>query len=163
MNFYWLAIQFATRVLGMEMVKSRKRRVISDDQKAALAQGREQSRVIKRYLEAVATTRPKRGRKRTPESIRRQLTLVNTRLESASALNRLQLIQEKMNLEAELEQIDTSKTIKSLEVEFVKVAADYGQRKGISYQAWREAGVRPEVLRQAGIAETRTTATSNRT
>jgi hypothetical protein len=31
------------------------------------------------------------------------------------------------------------------------VAAEYGQRKGISYAAWRELGVSPAVLKRAGI------------
>ena len=29
--------------------------------------------------------------------------------------------------------------------------AEYGERKGITYAAWREAGVDPGVLRKAGI------------
>jgi hypothetical protein len=33
----------------------------------------------------------------------------------------------------------------------VKAARDYGQRKGISYAAWREAGVDAAVLKKAGI------------
>ena len=39
----------------------------------------------------------------------------------------------------------------ALEREFVKAAPAYGDRKGISYAAWREAGVSAAVLRRAGI------------
>ena len=40
--------------------------------KKALAVGREQGRVIRSYLEALEASRPKRGRKRTAESVRRR-------------------------------------------------------------------------------------------
>ena len=38
-----------------------------------------------------------------------------------------------------------------LEAGFVRSAKAYGERKGISYAAWREQGVPAAVLRQAGI------------
>ena len=40
----------------------------------------------------------------------------------------------------------------ALETAFVKTAAQYAQRKGISYAAWRELGVSADVLKQAGIS-----------
>ncbi|MHB1534624.1 MAG: hypothetical protein ACYC1D_08440 [Acidimicrobiales bacterium] len=42
-----------------------------------------------------------------------------------------------------------------LETAFVKVASGYSERKGLSYAAWREAGVSADVLRRAGIRRTR--------
>ena len=39
----------------------------------------------------------------------------------------------------------------NLEKEFAKVAKAYSQKKKISYGAWREFGVPPEVLKKAGI------------
>ena len=39
----------------------------------------------------------------------------------------------------------------ALEEDFVVAAADYSERKGISYAAWREAGIDAAVLRRAGI------------
>ena len=41
--------------------------------------------------------------------------------------------------------------IDRVEDDFVRVAKAYGEKKGISYQAWREMGVLPRVLRNAGI------------
>ena len=38
-----------------------------------------------------------------------------------------------------------------LEKEFAKVAKSYSVKKRISYGAWREFGVPPEVLKKAGI------------
>jgi hypothetical protein len=46
-----------------------KRRPMSDEHKEALARGRHEGRVVREYLEALRATKPKRGRKRTPESI----------------------------------------------------------------------------------------------
>jgi hypothetical protein len=40
----------------------------------------------------------------------------------------------------------------SYERAFVANAKPYGERRGISYQAWRQLGVPASVLRQAGIS-----------
>ncbi len=39
----------------------------------------------------------------------------------------------------------------ALEADFVKAAKNYSERKGISYAAWREAGVDAGVLKAAGL------------
>ena len=56
-----------------------------------------------------------------------------------------------MDLQAELTTSGDSVDIGALEVEFVKAAGPYSQRKGIGYDAWRSAGVEPRVLKSAGI------------
>ena len=124
---------------------------MSDSHKAALAEGREQGRAVRRYLEALEAHRPKRGRKRTTESVQRRLTAIDEKVNEVDALTRLHLVQEKMNLEAELASTDNAVDLGSLEEGFVGAAAPYGQRKGITYAAWRQAGVDPAVLRKAGI------------
>jgi hypothetical protein len=125
---------------------------MTDAHKKALAVGREQGRVIRGYLEALESSRPKRGRKRTADSVKRRLDAVNADLPAATGLTRVHLIQERMDLEAELAQLSGGGVdVSELEAAFVKVAADYGARKGISYTAWREAGVDAAVLKKAGI------------
>jgi hypothetical protein len=124
---------------------------MSDSHKAALAEGREQGRAVRRYLEALEAHRPKRGRKRTPESVQKRLASIDERLAEADALTRLHLVQERMNLEGELSTTDNTVDLQALEDDFVASAAPYGQRKGITYGAWRQAGVDPAVLRRAGI------------
>lgn len=119
--------------------------------KAALARGREEGRAVRRYLEAIELQRPRRGRKRTPDSIKRRLAAVNERLAGADALARLHLLQERTDLEAELGRIGTNDNLVTLEKGFVKVAKAYGNRKGIGYNAWRAAGVSAAVLQRAGI------------
>ena len=124
---------------------------MSDSHKAALAEGREQGRAVRRYLEALEAHRPKRGRKRTTESVQRRLAAIDEKLNDVDALTRLHLVQEKMNLEAELASTDNAVDLGALEEGFVAAAEPYGKRKGITYAAWRQAGVDPSVLRKAGI------------
>ncbi len=124
---------------------------MSDSHKAALAEGREQGRAVRRYLEALEAHKPKRGRKRTQESIEKRLAAIEEQLPEADPLTRLHLVQERMNLQNELAAGDNSVDLAVLEEGFVESASPYGQRKGITYAAWREAGVDPAVLRRAGI------------
>jgi len=69
----------------------------------------------------------------------------------ADPLKRLQLAQEELDLTDELVRIDQGVDTGELEVEFVKVAASYASRKGISYAAFRQVGVPASVLKDAGI------------
>jgi hypothetical protein len=119
--------------------------------KAALAQGRAEGRAVKDYLEALDRNRPRRGRKRTPESIKKRLAAIDAQIADASPLLRLQLVQEQMDLRDELETLNAKVDLSSLESAFVKTAAKYSERKGISYAAWRQLGVSAETLKKAGI------------
>ncbi len=130
---------------------ARKKRTVTDSHKAAMAQGRTESRAISAYLDALESHRPKRGRKRTPESIDKRLTTIDATLESASPVKRLSLIQERLDLLHERESLQTTVDLSGLEDDFVSTARSYGQRKGISYAAWRELGVSAPILKRAGI------------
>jgi hypothetical protein len=129
----------------------RGRAPMSDGHKHALAEGREQGRGVRLYLEALDKNRPKRGRKRTPDSITRRLDTIEQRLLEADPLTRLHLIQERINLQAELEALKAKTDLTDLEADFIAAAKSYGQRKGISHSAWRSLGVPADVLRKAGI------------
>jgi hypothetical protein len=124
---------------------------MTDEHKAALALGRSEGRAVKEYLEGLRATKPKRGRKRTPESISARLVAIEVELSSADPLDELKLVQERMNLQSELEHVGPSIDIAALEGAFVAVAKSYSDRQGISYGAWREVGVEPTVLKAAGI------------
>ncbi|MBP8182178.1 MAG: hypothetical protein KAZ88_14490 [Acidimicrobiia bacterium] len=128
---------------------------MSSAHKEALAEGRRQGQAIRRYLEALEAHRPKRGRKRTSESVERRLLAIDEEIQISSPLDRLHLIQERMDLEKELETLQASVDLDQLEDGFVEAAADYGDRKGITYAAWRELGVSPDLLTRAGIKRTR--------
>jgi len=116
-----------------------------------MAEGRTQGRAVRLYLEAMDAHRPKRGRKRTPDSIRRRLDAIEADLSTADPLRRLQLVQERMDLRDELSASEHKVDLSELEGEFVKAARAYGERKRISYAAWRELGVPAAVLKKAGI------------
>jgi len=133
------------------MVEKTAKSPMSDAHKQALALGREQGRIVRNYLEALEAHKPRRGRKRTPESMRKRLADIEANLASVDALTRLQLVQERIDIQHELDTKSEPVDLTALEQEFVGVAADYGARKGISYAAWREAGVDPAVLKKAGI------------
>lgn len=131
------------------------RRAMSSEHKAALAKGRDEGRAVRRYLEAIESSRPRRGRRRTPASIQRKLNTINNQLSSADPFTRLHLLQEKKDLQAELGRAGDASDISALEKQFVKVARTYGDRKGITYGTWRSAGVSAQTLQRAGIARTR--------
>ena len=135
-----------------------KKRVVSDEHKAAMATGRTESRAVKNYLEGLELTKPKRGRRRTEETVTARLEAVAVELDdNPDPMTRLSLTQEQMDLTKELEGMQSSVEIDmdSLEAAFIAAAADYSDRKGISYGAWRKIGVSAEVLKAAGIARTR--------
>jgi len=126
---------------------------MTEAHKAALAAGRAQGLAVKNYLEGLESIRPKRGRKRTPETINAQIANVEAQLAEAAPLARLNLIQQRMDLIADRDALSgPAIDISALEGEFVKVAAAYSKSKGISYAAWREIGVDPAVLKSAGIS-----------
>lgn len=125
---------------------------MTDSHKAALEQGRAEGRVVREYLEALRSTKPKRGRKRTADSINSRLTRIDDELADASAIDELQLLQERRDLVAELESLENATDTSELEAGFVEVAKAYGDRKGIAYATWRDVGVTPAVLKAAGIS-----------
>lgn len=130
---------------------SAKKRTMSDEHKAAIAEGRAQAKAVSDYLEALAANRPKRGRKRTPATIEARITAIDGEMDNADQLTALNLRQEKKNLEAELAAKQTTVDVSAYEKAFVAQAAAYGERKGISHKVWRDAGVGPAVLQKAGI------------
>lgn len=137
--------------------KARAGSTMSEAHKAALAEGREQGRAVRRYLEALESSRPKRGRKRTKDTVERRLDTIEQRLRAADPLERLHLIQERQDLQQELAGMDaTGVDLSELEQAFVASAGSYGARRGITYTAWRAAGVAPGVLRRAGISRGQT-------
>ena len=125
---------------------TRKRTPMSDEHKAALAEGRDQGRAVRRYLEALEANRPRRGRKRSPESIKKRLDTIETEIATADPLRRVHLVQERSNLQAMLEASESNVDIDELEKDFVTAAAPYSERKGITYATWREVGVPAGVL-----------------
>ena len=122
------------------------RQKMSDAEKA-------ETRAVRDYLTALEANQPKRGRKRTPDSVRSQIEAATTSMEGASATKRLALVQQRIDLEAELDRLESTGSVDmgALESAFAANAASYGGKRGISYAAWREVGVPGPVLKDAGI------------
>ncbi len=130
-------------------------RTMTDEHKRAMRAGRDQGRAVKVYLDALEQHRPRRGRQRTVESITRRLKTIEGELQDASSLKRLQLTQERRDLQTELDAKSAGTVdLSALEGEFVRHAKAYGESKGIAYATWRELGVPADVLTRAGVART---------
>ena len=128
---------------------------MTDEHKAALAQGRAEARAIKAYL-AVATKPKKRGRPVTKSTLEERVAGLDRKIaEEDDPLARVDLIQARIDAEKALDEMGDEVDMKALEAGFVKYAKGYSERKGITYTAWREAGVPAATLRKAGIKQTR--------
>ena len=128
-----------------------KTRAVTPEHKAAMSQGRTETRIVRHYLEALAGVKQGGGRRRSKDTLEKKLTAVEAELATADPVSRLHLVQQRLDLAKALEAADQTIDMEQLESDFVSVAASYSDRKGISYQAWREVGVDARVLRTAGI------------
>ena len=127
---------------------------MSQAHKAALAQGRRESKAISNYLGAIESRRP--GRKVTRESLETRLAGIDERIAAEqNPLKRVELVQSKLDSQKALQLMGEAQDEADVEKGFVENAASYSERKGITYGAWREAGVPAAVLKKAGIARTR--------
>lgn len=124
---------------------------MSTAHKAALAEGRANGRAVREYLEALEATKPKRGRRRTPESVTKRLETIEGDLAGASGVKKVQLLQERRDLKGELESLGATVDLTGVETAFIKAAKSYSENKGIAYATWREAGVPTDVLKRAGL------------
>jgi hypothetical protein len=140
------------------MAETNKRgpKTVTKAHKAAMAIGRAESRAVSVYLNALEANKPKRGRKRTPDSVRSRLDAIAGEIDDVDVMTRLRLVQEQMDLTAELADMEATTDVSNYEADFIDVAHSYSQRRGISYAAWREIGVPASILRQAGISRART-------
>ena len=125
---------------------------MTDEHKAALAAGRSEGKAVRDYLEALRNNKPKRGRKRTPDSIAKRIEVINDELLNAEPVQELRLVQERLDLQSELANAGRAIDLSAIEAEFVRVAKDYSERNGFSYAAWRTIGVDATVLKKAGIS-----------
>ncbi|MFQ5522824.1 MAG: hypothetical protein ACE5F5_04510 [Acidimicrobiia bacterium] len=127
---------------------------MSAEHKEALAKGRAESRAIKAYLKALKQRKP--GRRVTRESLEAKLARLDEKIAaSTDPLEEVGLRQEKLDVEARLASLQDGGNLEELEAGFIEHAKSYSERKGITYTAWRQAGVPAAVLKKAGIPQTR--------
>ena len=124
---------------------------MSKTHKDALANGRVEGRVIREYLEIVEATKPRRGRRRTSESITQRLAVIAAELKTTDPVTKVRLIQELLDLRTELASMKSKNEVTAAETQFIKVAASFSERNDITFDAWHEFGVSAAVLKKAGI------------
>ena len=128
---------------------------MTEEHKAALAKGREQGRVVREYLAALNEEK-KPGRKLDPETLQQRIDETQQQVDvETDPAKRVELIQKRLDYEEKLANTGEQVDLEALQKDFVKEAKEYSERKGITYSAWREAGVPAAVLKEAGIPRTR--------
>jgi len=118
----------------------------------ALKVGRERGQIVRRYLKAIESAKPRRGRPVTPEGLRKSIEKIDADLATEKdPLRKLDLVQSKIKKQKDLKEFESPIDMVALENEFIRVAKDYNDSKELSPEAWLELGVPREVLRRAGI------------
>ena len=140
--------------------KSTAGKKMTAEHKAALAKGREQGRVVREYLAALNEEK-KPGRKLDADTLNERITQTQAQIDAEpDPAKRVDLIQKRLDYEEKLANIGEAVDVEALEKDFVKAAREYSERKGITYSAWREAGVPAAALKEAGVPRTRRTNTA---
>ena len=124
---------------------------MSDEHKAAIAAGRVETAAVRRYLETLDSARQRSGRNQSPEALQAKRARLDSELVDAKPLRRLQLLQDRRDVDAALAEAAAAPSSTDAETGFVEHAASYATRHGIEYATWREFGVPAEMLRQADI------------
>ncbi len=127
------------------------RRGLSPEHKKAMSEGRAQSKAINRYLEFLEESKPRRGRRRDLSRIHEQIASIDAVLPEAHGLRKVDLMQQRADLAGELERNRGLDDRDQLEADFVKYAAAYSERKGISYKTWLAFGVPTTILDKCNI------------
>ena len=123
----------------------------SPESKVAISEGRRIGVTVRRYLDWLTVTTPKRGRKTTVEDLDARLATIDAQLGTTDTLTRLKLTQQRIEVEAQRSELEQALNETALEEEFVGVASAYAVKNGISYEAWVTVGVSPDILARAGI------------
>lgn len=138
----------------MEQVVAKK---MSAEHKAALAKGRKQARAVRDYLEALEQD-SKPGRRLSKDELEQKVHQYEEMAKTEDdPARRVELVQKRLDYEERLAAFEDAADMEELQKEFVESVAEYSERKGISYTAWRELGVPAAVLREAGVPRTRRT------
>ena len=125
---------------------------MTQSHKDALKDGRSRGQIVRRYLKAIESAKPRRGRPVTPEGLRKSIEKIDADLATEKdPLRKLDLVQSKIKKQKDLEEFESPIDMVALENEFIRVAKDYNDSKELSPEAWLELGVPREVLRRAGI------------
>jgi hypothetical protein len=113
---------------------------------------RAETNAVAAYLTALKGPRPSGSSKAKHEGLmRRRAQLEQWISEESSPIREVELIQQRLDIDAQLAQLDQAARLPELEEAFVNVAASWAKRSGISAAALREVGVPASVLGRAGL------------
>ena len=128
-------------------------RTMTDEHKAAIAAGRIEAAAVRDYLEALESSKPKPGRRVSPETLAARKADIDAQVAASDLkpIQRLELMQDRRDIEAQLAAVADEPDMSTVEQGFITHAASYGTRKGIVYATWREFGVSAALLERAGI------------
>jgi hypothetical protein len=118
---------------------------MTDEHKAALAQGRTEGRAVRNYMAALASQTPGRRGRKAKGVAELEEALRNAK----DPMERLKL--RPLLREAQEAESADSVDMDDLESQFTKVVASYSERLGLTYADWREEGVSAAVLKAAGM------------
>lgn len=119
------------------------------DHKANLMAGRARAATVKQYLKALPDMQ--RLSKTTEKELREQLATAQAAADNSDDLTRLEHLQRVHDLEDQIIQLDEKAAFDDLTDQFIGIAAEYSEVKGIDRRAWRDYGVPASVLDRAGI------------
>lgn len=123
---------------------------MTEEHKKALARGRRQSKAVRDYLGALEGERKVADEDRDWDA---EISEIEQRIEEEEdPATRVKLIQDKLDLEGKRDSHADLDTMEDLEKSFKDIVKDYSERKGVTYKAWREAGVPAKVLKDAGLS-----------
>jgi hypothetical protein len=106
--------------------------------------------VVRQYLSLIEVHPIRRGRRPSAERLQARIEELRTSVPK-DPVERLEQIQERIDLEAELGRLAALQDIASLEDQFVQALPAFLQVRNISYAALKEMGVPTVVLRRAGL------------
>ena len=113
---------------------------------------RAKTNAVAAYLTALKGPRPSGSSKAKREGLMRRRAQVEQWIsEERSPIREVELIQQRLDVDAQLAQLDQAARLPELEEAFVNVAASWAKRTGVSAAALREVGIPASVLRRGGL------------
>lgn len=113
---------------------------------------RKETKQIDLYLTALEASRVQLARgRRTRDWLENHLKELDAKIPATTGVQKLLLIQDHEETRNDLEAFKQADNMAELEKGFIKHAASYSERHGISFAAWRRVGVSADVLTEAGV------------
>jgi hypothetical protein len=119
------------------------------DRPTARGERRAETAAVAAYLTALRAPKVPANSRANLE--KRRVQIEQWIADEPSPIREVELRQQRLDIDAQLAQIDQAARLPELEEAFVKVAASWAKRSRISAAALREVGVPARVLKQAGL------------